>query len=177
MASLEKKAGFLKGLIEGMEMDKETPKNKLLTAIVDLLSEVCERTEAMDEMLSELNEYVEDIDDDLARLEHDGDLDGDDEEDFNFFDDDDDDLPFTPEPPLRLLHEGDKHAPALAPAAEAEDGETALDGGICPECGGLAFIEGGDPEALYVCPHCHKKVHLKPLSAENTPIAKPAEED
>ena len=43
MASLEKKAGFLKGLIEGMELDKEAPKGRLLTAIVDLLTEVCER--------------------------------------------------------------------------------------------------------------------------------------
>ena len=174
MASLEKKAGFLKGLIEGMELDKEAPKGRLLTAIVDLLTEVCERTEAMDEMLSELNEYVEDIDDDLARLEHDGD--GDDEEDFEFFDEDlDEPLPFAPEPPLRLLHEGRKKAEAPESDGEAEEG--ALDGGVCPECGGLAFIDGGDPDGLYVCPHCQKKVRLLPLSRENTPIARPAEED
>ena len=177
MASLEKKAGFLNGLLEGMQLDKDSPKGKLYTGIVELLAELCDRTEAMDEMLNELNEYVEDIDDDLARLEG-GDEGEDDEEDFNFFDEDDDyeELPFEQEKPLHLLSSEPKAAESAPKAEEAED--DALDGGICPECGGLSFIEGGGAlDRLYICPHCKKKVRLLPLSQENTPIAAPADED
>ena len=174
MASLEKKAGFLKGLLEGMQQDKDSPKGKLFVGIVDLLAELCDRTEAMDEMLNELNEYVEDIDDDLARLEGE-EGEGDEEDDFNYFDEDEDyePLPFESEKPLHLLS-------GEAKPAEAEDdaADGALDGGVCPECGGLSFIaEGGTLDKLYVCPHCHKKVRLQPLSQENTPIAAPADDD
>ena len=169
MASLEKNAGYLRGLLEGMQLDKDSPKAKLFGGIVDLLGELCEHTEAIDEMLGELNEYVEDIDDDLARLEG-GDEDEDDDE-FNFLDDEDeyDDAPisFGKEEPLHLLPER---------AAEAEEDDDALEGGICPECGGMSFIaRGANLSGLFICPHCKKKVHLQPLSEGNTPIAEPAE--
>ena len=175
MASFEKKAGFLNGLLEGMDLDKNSTQGKLLNGIVGLLSELCDRTEAMDELLNDLNEYVESIDDDLSRLEQkEGPADG--EDDFEFFDEDyDDDLPFGGEPPLRLLAERNKHRDDEAETADEE--ESSMDGGICPECQRLSFIESGDPEGLFVCPHCGKKVHLIPLAKDNTPIAVPAEED
>ena len=165
MASLEQSAGFLRGILEGMELDESAPQGKLLRGIVDLLGELCDRTEALDEMLAELNEYVEDIDDDLARLEGD---EGGDGEEFGF-EDDYDDIPFGGEDQLHLLS-GDKDK-------RAGEAKGALEGGLCPECGGIAFIaKGGSPEDRYVCPHCGKAVQLRPLTEENAPIARPAED-
>ena len=171
MASLEKNAGFLRGLLEGMELDMNSPNGKLLSGIVDLLAELSDRTEAIDEMLGELNEYVEDIDDDLARLEGvEGAGDEDSDDDFSFLDDDDfEDGAFGAEDQLHLLTADETGNDA--------DGD-ALEGGICPECGGISFIaRGGRLSGLYICPHCKKKVGLKPLSEENTPIAAPADGD
>ena len=164
MAPLEKSAGFLRGLLEGMELDADAPQSKLLRGIVDLLGDLCSHAKSMEEMLGELNEYVEDIDDDLARLEGE---EGDGGEDFAFDDEDDyDDMPFGGEEHLRLL------------SRDRDDGqENAMKGGVCPECKGIAFIARDDSlEERYVCPHCGKAVKLQPLSEGNAPIARPAGE-
>ena len=87
MENLSKKVGFLKGLMEGMRFDGDGgAQGKLLSGIVELLSDLSDRVEAMDELLDDLNDYVESIDEDLTELEgaHEEDLDG-------FFDEDEDD--------------------------------------------------------------------------------------
>jgi len=168
MASLAKKVGYLRGLMEGLQLDANDPKSKLLGGIVDLLTDLCDHTDEIDEMLDELNDYVESIDDDLSELEGARD-DEDDDEAFDFLhDDDDDDFAvnrFGSEDQLHLLSSDD-------------DEDEALEGGICPECGGISFITAENGlNAKYVCPHCKKKVVLLPLLGDNTPIATPVDED
>ena len=122
----------------------------------------------IDEMLDELNDYVESIDDDLSELEGSRD-DEDEDEDFDFLHGEDDDdfavSPFGSEDQLHLL-------------ANDDEEDEALEGGICPECGGISFITAENGlNGRYVCPHCKKKVVLLPLLGDNTPIATPVDED
>ena len=167
MNDTSKKVGYLKGLLEGVNPDESTLNGKLLTGIVELLSDLSERVDVIDELIDDLNDYVESIDDDLSALEDaDGvdsgySLDSDDED----FDDDldGDDLDDA-EDQLHILN-NDVH--------DGED-EDSLAGSLCPECGRMFFISFYDPDdALYLCPHCSKQVHPVPLTPENAPIAHP----
>ena len=163
MSDLGKKVGYLKGLMEGMDFSGDPSKEKLLSAMADLMSELADRVEAMEEMLDDLNDYVESIDDDLAMLE------GGREDDVHFMDDDDDD------DYLDDLAGGEDQLHLLGGNTEDETADMqTLAGAICPECGKMFFVDAEDPEdAEYTCPHCQKVVTPNPLTPENAPIAKP----
>lgn len=166
MDNISKKVGFLKGLMEGMDFDAESPNGKLLAGVVELLGDLVERVEVIDEVLDDLNDYVESIDDDLSVLEDGGEREGDfpfgvnDEEDDDFDDFDD------AEDHLHLL------APELPDEPDAELMEAPLSAGLCPVCGRLFFVPLNDPEdTKYLCPHCAAPVIPSPLTPENAPIA------
>jgi len=155
MDSLSKKAGYIKGLMDAMDFENDSSKN-LLTAMCDLLGELSQRCESLDEMLGELNDYVESIDDDLSELE-------------NLQDrgDDDDFYHDTRADSIHLLHAEEK---------PAEDEDANLAGSVCPECGSLFFITGPE-DAKYICPQCGEAVLPLPLTGDNMPIARLAEEE
>jgi DNA-directed RNA polymerase subunit RPC12/RpoP len=179
MENLSKKVGYLKGLMEGAELEADSPNGKLLAAIVDLLGDLSDRVEVMDDLMDDLNDYVESIDDDLAELEgqhddgvayFDEDLDDDDDEDLDF-----DDAYDQGEDKLHLLRADEEEAPE---ADDAEDDEAdALAGKLCPKCERMFFTALDDDEAAeYVCPHCGERITPMPLTPDNAPIAKPVEE-
>lgn len=169
MENLGKKVGYLKGLMEGMDLDASTANGKLMAGIVDLLGDLSDRMETMDELLDDLNDYVESIDDDLSELESERD---DDDASADFFGDDEDDDDFDDDfgeaaDQLHLLNTADE---------EEEDEEEALSGNLCPECGRMFFTSLYDPDdAEYICPHCAKQIKPVPLTPENAPIAHPIE--
>ncbi len=172
MENLGKKVGFLKGMMEAMGHDTDSPYAKLLAGIVDLMGDLSDRVEAIDELLADLNDYVESIDEDLSELEG-----GDDEMDdfydeddaLDFGDDEDHDVLFpTGEDKLHLLR------PAEAKGPEEES----LAGNLCPKCGHMFFTSlDDDADAEYNCPHCGERVKPVPLTPENAPIAKPVEKE
>ena len=164
MSDLGKKVGYLKGLMESMDLSKDPSAAKLMGAMADLLGELSDRVESIEELLDDLNDYVESIDDDLTALENER---GDGE--FRYMDDEEDD------DYLDDLAEGEDHLHLLGGNAEEdeEDGPT-LCGAVCPVCEKMFFVDLRDPEdAVYVCPHCAQRVHPNPLTPENAPIAKP----
>ena len=135
MSNLTDRASFLRGLAQGMQLNKESNEGKLLTEIIDVLGEMAKEMEKLQEAYDELNEYVESIDDDLADMEEvlfgeEGE-DGDDED----IDDDDDD-------------EDD----------DEEDGETISY--ACPHCGHELQFNAGDVDfdEDVICPACKKPV-------------------
>ena len=69
MSNLTDRASFLKGLAQGMQLNKETNEGKLLAEIIDVIGEMAKEMEKLQETYDELNEYVESIDDDLADME------------------------------------------------------------------------------------------------------------
>jgi DNA repair ATPase RecN len=110
MMTLTEKASYLKGLMDGMNLDTTTNEGKLFAAIADLLDELCisvadleDQTEIMgeeldlieesldeiDEIIDEIDEAIEDIDDTLDEIcEYVDEEDEDDEDDEDYEDDD-----------------------------------------------------------------------------------------
>ena len=166
MNNTGKKVGYLKGLLDSVKAD-DSASDKLLRSIVDVLSDLSDRADVMDDLLADLNDYVESIDDDLTALEgaqRDNNssfdiFDGEDDEDF------DDDFDSAGDQ-LHILH----------PEIPAEPQPEPLAGALCPECMRLFFVSLDDPaDAMYVCPHCGKKIHPVALSPENAPVVEPAD--
>ncbi len=143
--NLTEKSAYIKGLAEGLELDKATKEGKILAALLDLvdemaqaLSDVQNDIDEIDEDLDYLNEYIEELDDDLQAVE-------------DFLDDevelDEDDLDDDEE-----LCDGD---------CDDCDGEFCSDDDyfeiVCPSCGEtVCFDQELDPENL-LCPACGEK--------------------
>ena len=79
--SIMKQAGYVKGLLEGTSFENES-QQKLISSVVELLSQLSDRVDTLDEIMTDLNDYVESIDDSLSELE-------DEYDDEDFFDDED----------------------------------------------------------------------------------------
>ena len=66
---LSEKAAYLKGLAEGLNIDKTTSEGKLISAMLDLLGDITDAVGEIDEDLEYLNDYVEELDEDLGSVE------------------------------------------------------------------------------------------------------------
>ena len=147
--TLTEKAAYIKGLADGLDFDKTTPEGKLIAALLDLTSELCDAIDEIDEDLCTLNDYIEEIDEDLGAVEEylldeledddcdccdcsdDCDYDCDDCECLDCCDCDDDDEDYD----------------------EDEDYYEV----VCPGCGEtICFDSSIDPENL-TCPACNEK--------------------
>ena len=73
------RAAYIRGLMEGLELDPKAKETKLFNAIIDLLDDLCLSMEEMEDAHDELCGQVDEIDEDLGELE----------EEFYEFDDDD----------------------------------------------------------------------------------------
>lgn len=177
MASLSEQLGFIHGLVSSMNLEADSVNSKLLTSLVGALESVAGEIGDLRDDVRELNDFVESIDADLEDLEAvvDGDernLEGD-EEEF-----DEEDMPenpsFSPESGLRVL----SFSPQKERRGAQADGLN-LTGSLCSECGKLFFVREadlGDEAQRFVCPHCDHDVPFTPVSAENTPVARPCED-
>ena len=68
---LGEKVAYLKGLIEGLEIDGSTKEGKVILAIADILDEVAVTSEDMQDQIDEIVEVVDAIDEDLGEVERD----------------------------------------------------------------------------------------------------------
>ncbi len=134
--NINEKAAYIKGLADGLELDKSTKEGKLIAALIDLVSDMAEEIELLGEDVDTALDYCEELDEDLGAVEEtllDADLDDDDEfcdgdcdccDECCDFDDDDDEEYFEVE---------------------------------CPSCGETVCFDGSiDPEEL-ACPACGEK--------------------
>ena len=67
--TLIEKAAYIKGLAEGLKLDKESAEGKLINALIDIVSDIAAAQNETDEDLEYLNDYIEEIDEDLGSLE------------------------------------------------------------------------------------------------------------
>ena len=94
--SLKEKVAYLKGLAEGLGLDSESKEGKLITVIIDTLSDMAVEIEDLNENALDIGEELDAISSDLADVEEylfdddDDDYDDYDDDDFMDFDDDDD---------------------------------------------------------------------------------------
>ena len=93
--SIKERVAYLKGLAEGLGLDHESKVEKLISVVIDTLSEMADEIEELSENALDIGDELDAISDDLAEVEEylfDDDFDIDDDfDDFHFDDDDDDD--------------------------------------------------------------------------------------
>ena len=91
--TLSEKAAYLKGLMDGLDLDKESAEGKMIAGIVDLLGEMTTSISDLEEnaiaVSDELDEIEEDLDaiEDFIMDEEDDDYDDDDDDDWDELDD------------------------------------------------------------------------------------------
>ena len=139
--TISEKAAYLKGLMDGLQLDTEKAEGKMISAIVDLLGDVTKRLTDVEETTIAISDELDEIEEDLDAIEDyilDEDEDEDDEWDFDEDEDDewDDDDDYA---------EGFEFGDADTTIYEVEcacgevinfDEETLEAGSIvCPKCG------------------------------------------
>ena len=126
------RAAYIRGLMEGLELDPNSKETKLFNAIVDLLDDLCLSMEEMEDAYDELSGQVDEIDVDLGELEEDYyDLEDD---DFDYDEDEDDDW---------------------------EDDDECYFEVTCPSCGDTIELNGEMLEEGSIdCPNCGEKLEF-----------------
>ncbi len=66
---LSEKAAYLKGLADGMNIGEDTPNNKLIVKLLDLVSEMAGTIELLEDRCDELTDYADELDADLGDVE------------------------------------------------------------------------------------------------------------
>ena len=69
--TISEKAAYIKGLMEGMNLDTSSGEGKLFAAMADLLEDMALTIQDLEDENATLNEYIEEIDEDLGALEED----------------------------------------------------------------------------------------------------------
>ena len=94
--TISEKAAYLKGLMDGLQLDKEKPEGQMISAIVDLLGDVTRRLADVEETTIAISDELDEIEEDLDAIEDfildEEDEDWDDEDyddDFDFEDEED----------------------------------------------------------------------------------------
>ncbi|MGM9553625.1 MAG: CD1247 N-terminal domain-containing protein [Faecousia sp.] len=90
--TLSEKAAYLKGLMDGLKLDKESSEGKMIAGIVDLLGEMATSISDLEENAIAVSDELDEIEEDLDAVEEylmDDEDDYEDEDDFDFDEDDD----------------------------------------------------------------------------------------
>ncbi|MDO4845829.1 MAG: hypothetical protein Q3977_04365, partial [Oscillospiraceae bacterium] len=66
---LPKKAAYLKGLMEGLNIDTEKPEGKLLAAIVDLLNDTADTVDDLADVIDAISDELDTIEEDMDEIE------------------------------------------------------------------------------------------------------------
>ena len=158
--SMMEKAMYIKGLCEGLELDKTTKEGKLLNALLEMVTEMAEEMDDMQIQLDELADYCDELDSDLGDVEEvlldldDDCFDYDDDED----EDDDEDIDVDYE------CDGNCAGCDFDCGYDEDEDEDDFDEEddeyfeiVCPACGDVINFDSSiDPENLR-CPNCGEK--------------------
>ena len=136
------KVAYLKGLMEGMSLDKDTNEGKLFAAIADILESLALDVEELDANADDLAEEIDALSEDLSDIE-----------DIVYADDDEDELPGCgrccgydegeddeDEDPLFF----DVTCPACNKTITIDEDVVALGSIQCPSCGEMLEFDGID---------------------------------
>ena len=92
--TINEKAAYLKGLMEGLQLDTEKAEGKMIAAMVDLLGDVTKQLTNVEDTTIAISDELDEIEEDLDAIEdfimdEDEDDYDDDEDDFDDYDDED----------------------------------------------------------------------------------------
>ena len=143
--TLTERTAYIKGLCEGMGLDKkDTPEAKIINALIELCEEMALEIEDVEYDIGELADYCEELDEDLGDVEEVL-LDMDDEDDDEEWDDEDE-------------CDGDCDACDFCDDCGYCDDEDYYEI-LCPSCGETVCFDGSafDEETL-LCPACGSEI-------------------
>ena len=86
--TISEKAAYLKGLMDGLNLDTDKAEGKMIAAIVELMGDVTKRLHDVEETTIAISDELDEIEEDLDAIE-DYILDEEDDDDFDFEDEDD----------------------------------------------------------------------------------------
>ena len=136
---ITEKAAYIKGLFDGYEIDSAKKEGKIIKELLELVSDMADKIDALENDNAELHEYVEELDRDLGELE----------EEIYFTDEEDEDS-------YDDLNDEDN---------EYENDATYYEI-ICPSCGEkVCFDDSLEIEDL-VCPACGEKINDVEIAEE-----------
>ena len=130
---LTEKAAYIKGLMEGLQIDTTKPEGKLLAAIVELLDDTAANVADLEDVIDAVSDELDSIEEDLDAIEeYLLDEDEEDEED----EEDDDEFDFSDD---EVIYEV-----------------------TCPKCGELIDLdEDMLDEGFTICPKCGEKLEFE----------------
>ena len=140
--TISEKSAYLKGLMDGLNLNTETNEGKMIAAIVDLLGDVTRRLTDVEETTIAISDELDEIEEDLDAIEdfildedeYDDDEDWDDEDEDEDWDDEDEDYEegFDFGDPDTTIYEVE-----CACGSIIDFDEETLEGGsiVCPNCG------------------------------------------
>lgn len=67
--TVNEKLAYLKGLMDGLEFEPNTPEKKILSLVVEILGDMCEVDDSISDRMDNLEEYISEIDSDLGEVE------------------------------------------------------------------------------------------------------------
>ena len=92
--TISEKSAYLKGLMDGLNLNTESDEGKMISAIVDLLGDVTKKLTAVEDTTIAISDELDEIEEDLDAIEDfimdEDDDDYDDEDDYDFDDEDED---------------------------------------------------------------------------------------
>ena len=138
---LTEKMSYLKGYIDGIDLDTTTKEGKILANVADVMQEMVAYIEDLQGQVDELTELCEILDEDLGSVEedfYDFDEDEEDDDDCECDDDDFDDYDF-----------------------DDEDDDEELYEVVCPTCGDSILLDSGMlDEGSMACPNCGENLEF-----------------
>ena len=145
--TLSEKAAYLKGLMDGLDLNKESAEGKMIAGIVDLLGEMTTSISDLEENAIAVSDELDEIEEDLDAIEEFL-MDEDDEEDDDF--DDEDDYEFDDEDEEEEDDEDD------------EDDEEVIYDVTCPSCGEVLHLDEDTilQESIH-CPKCNELLEFE----------------
>lgn len=143
--TLSEKSAYLKGLMDGLDLNKDTAEGKMISGIVDLLQEMTTSISDLEENAIAVSDELDEIEEDLDAIEEflidededddDFDEDYDDDDDYGFADDDGEDFDYDDE----VVY--DVTCPTCGEKLQLDE-ETILGESIhCPKCNELLEFE------------------------------------
>ena len=92
--TINEKAAYLKGLMEGLKLDTDKAEGKMIAAMVDLLGDLSKKLPNVEDTTIAISDELDEIEEDLDAIEdfimdEDDDEDYDDDDDFDDYEDDD----------------------------------------------------------------------------------------
>ena len=140
--TISEKSAYLKGLMDGLNLNTESDEGKMIAAIVDLLGDVTKKLTAVEDTTIAISDELDEIEEDLDAIE---DFIMDDEDDYDDYEEDDDDYDFDDDEDEDYDDEGFDFGDEDSTIYEVEcacgeiidfDEETLEKGSMtCPNCG------------------------------------------